>query len=75
MFHGGRPTYEHLPTFRFRLIVDPTLVETLFSITPLPERPEVDPLAVPRAVYHLRRHVVAAQVEFESNTQNQFVIV
>ena len=32
---GGRPTYDHLPTSRFRFIVDPTSVETLFSISPL----------------------------------------
>jgi len=32
----GRPTYEHLLTSNFRLIVDSTSVEWLFSMTPVP---------------------------------------
>jgi len=31
---GDRPTCEHLPTSRFRFIVDPASVECMFSITP-----------------------------------------
>ena len=66
LVRDGRPAHEHLPTSRFRVIVDPMLVECLFSMALLlggdepghPGAREERPAAV-----HPRRQLAAHRVQ------------